>query len=552
MSKLSLLEQVKESGEDFEFYPTTSRMLRLIANDLNSEYQSNRYDDKVERNFSILDIGAGNGSSLATLQAMTGNIGQQYAIEKARKLIEALPPEVFIIGTDFHQQTLIDKQVDVVFCNPPYSEFGDWMRKILSEANCSVVYMVVPERWKDDKHTLDVINRRCGTEERDRYGNRQGYCKVLGSDDFLDSEYRKARAKVDILKIKFIDAGCNARRPAVDPFDLWFESNFAIDADTEKEPVVQKEQVQSLHDLVKGQNIIERLEELYLKDFEKLLETYRALEKMDKSLFKELGVDLAQVKGGLRGKIAGLKNLYWNELFNNLDAITSRLTTKSRETMLKKLTAHTSVDYTADNAYAVVIWAIKNANTYFDSQLVDIYYDLADKENVKNYKSNKRIIEDSWRYARREQTHFTLDYRLVLNRYRCFTSDSSWMRYDFPNGLNKEVNAFLNDLCTIGKNLGQNVVTDSFALTWEAGKLYQFLCDDGTLFMDVRAYLKGTVHVRMNQEFMKRLNIEAARLNGWVKSPKEAADETGIQEAAELYGTNFKMKSVKLLPGAVA
>jgi hypothetical protein len=46
---------------------------------------------------------------------------------------------------------------------------------------------------------------------------------------------------------------------------------------------------------------------------------------------------------------------------------------------------------------------------------------------------------------------------------------------------------------------------------------------------------------------MRKLNIEAARLNGWVKGPAEAAEETGITEAAELFGANFKLKSISLI-----
>src|SRR5208282_1347389 len=154
--------------------------------------------------------------------------------------------------------------------------------------------------------------------------------------------------------------------------------------------------------LVQGQNLIERLEELYHDDFGELLETYRALEKLDPKLFKELGVDLAQVKGGLKAKVAGLKNLYWQELFGNLETITARLTSASREKLLRKLTEHTSIDFTAANAYAVVVWAIKNANAYFDNQLLELYLALADRENIRNYKSNHRLIEDGWRYQRKE------------------------------------------------------------------------------------------------------------------------------------------------------
>jgi len=552
-----LLEKVKEAGQDHEFYLTSKRMLEAVAKDICQEFDDS-YTDHL-RNFSILDIGAGNGSALNIMCELTRNDGKKYAIEKSKILIDSLPEDVFIIGTDFHQQTLIDKQVDVVFCNPPYSEFDTWMRRIVSEANCRIVYMVVPQRWKENRKIVEMINRRCDLKDddqdmqgesklkkriREEYRKQQGECKVLLSDTFLDSEFRKARANVDILKIKFRDNGYRAVKLAVDPFDIWFEENFSISADKDKKEVVEKEtKEEKLHNLVKGQNIIERLEELYHADMAKLFTTYKALEQLDSSLFKELGVDLKQVKGGLSFKIEGLKNLYWKELFTNLDSITNRLTSKSREKLLATLTEHTSVDFTSANAYAVVIWAVKNANKYFDKQLLEVYFELAETENIRNYKSNKVVLTDKWRYAAREHTHYTLDYRLVLMRGNCFGGYS----YDHPNGLQVEVHTLLGDLCTVAKNLGFDVETTSMDLQWEPGLLNEFRMADGTLFMDVRAYKKGTIHVRLNQEFMKKLNIEAGRLNGWVKSPSEAKEETGIVEANELFGSNYKMKSIRLL-----
>ncbi|MDD5304749.1 MAG: hypothetical protein PHS14_16765, partial [Elusimicrobia bacterium] len=81
----------------------------------------------------------------------------------------------------------------------------------------------------------------------------------------------------------------------------------------------------------------------------------------------------------------------------------------------------------------------------------------------------------------------------------------------------------------------------------EPGKKYEFFLADDSLFMDVRAFLKGTIHIRVDQDFMKRLNIEAGRLNGWVKSPAEAEAEMGVANAGEYFGANFKLKAIPLL-----
>jgi SAM-dependent methyltransferase len=558
-STAQLVTRLKEAGEDAEFYPTTKAMLEVVAKDIRSELADpNREDGGMS--YSILDIGAGNGSALKILCELTRNGGQKYAIEKSKILIDSLPADVFVIGTDFHQQTLIDKRVDVVFCNPPYSEYEQWMRRIVSEANCSLVYMVVPQRWKKNKQIADMIALRCGEiarpdtddedDEDDRfaYQRMRGECAVLDSASFEDSEFRQARAQIDIVKIKFKAYSYHSDGLAVDPFDIWFDETFAINADHSDYLEDGKEERPSLHELVKGQNLIEHLEELYLKAFADLLNTYRELEKLDHSLFKELGVDLGQVKGGLRLKISGLKSLYWKELFDNLGTITERLTSDSRKRLLEKLTAHTSIDFSAANAYAVVVWAIKNANSYFDSQLIDLYLTLADKDNIRNYKSNKRLVEDGWRYQcnKKEYSHYTLDYRLVIDRMYCF-SDAYGTSYEYPNGLSQRAHDLLNDICTVAANLGVKVKTNSRELQWAPGTKQEFHQSNGDLFMDVRAYQKGTVHIRVDQGFMKQLNIEAGRLNGWLKNPSEAQAETGIEEAAELFGTNFKLKSIPLL-----
>lgn len=551
-----LINQVRGTEHDHEFYPTTKAMLEVVAKDIQVERNQYRSSD----NFKILDIGAGDGNALKTICELTDNKGQKYAIEKSRPLIDSLPADIFIVGTDFHQQTLIDKEVDVIFCNPPYSEYETWAKKIITEANCSLIYLIIPQRWKENKELVAMINQRCEIKEDDgsdlpefikkTWDREKGLFCVLGSDTFEDSEFRQARANVDILKIKLRDNNRGTGRPSTDPFSIWFDNEFKIQADkSNADPTRSREQqAQKIHELVQGQNVIERLESLYQKDMTELLDVYRSLEKIDKELFRELGVNLEQVKGGLRQKIAGLKNLYWKELFSNLDTITDRLTSKSRKAMLDKMFAHTSIDFTWSNGYAVIMWAIKNANQYFDQQLTEVYYDMTDQENIKNYKSNTRILNDKWRYGRNDFTHYTLDYRLVLNRRFCFSNDT-YRKYDFPNGLHSSAHEFLGDICTIAENLGFNVVTNSLSLQWEPGKKQEFFLNDGTLFMDVRAYMKGTIHIRLNQDFMRKLNVEAARINGWVKSPEEFTIETGEMYVSSLFGANYQLKSLKLLEG---
>ena len=369
---LCLIEELKEKKEDFEWYPTTDEMLRCVSRSIIGRL------DKYH--ISILDIGAGNGSALNKLQ----NFLQQkkrrdddsslykvekFAIEKSQTLISNMNNDIFILGTDFMQQTLIDKDVDIIFCNPPYSEFEIWMKKILTESNAELNYFVVPTRWKNNKEIEEIIEQR-----NMRVDN-------LGVFTFEKAE-RQARAVVDILCIK------KSKKDGTSAFEVWFRNTFKINAEKDKvyeSDFINNKEKEIKQTLVKGQNLIEQLEELYKNDMQKLLNNYKSLENLDYDLFKELAIDINSLKKSLEEKIKGLKRLYWNELFNNLTAITDRLTSKSRKDMLDILQENTCIDYTSENAYAIVLWAIKNANLYIDNQMVYIYKELTDIDNIINH-----------------------------------------------------------------------------------------------------------------------------------------------------------------------
>ena len=60
------LFDLKEAGEDFEWYPTTDKMLSIVARDIKK-----MSDRRYHRGYhSILDIGAGDGRALEKLQQL--------------------------------------------------------------------------------------------------------------------------------------------------------------------------------------------------------------------------------------------------------------------------------------------------------------------------------------------------------------------------------------------------------------------------------------------------------------------------------------------------
>jgi len=542
MNTAMIVKELKEAGQDAEWYPTTKEIIKDIHKDIGWS----RHNP-----LSIMDIGAGNGNFFTVMEELESHkeenykrYHKKYAIEKSMILINKLPADVFVVGTDFHEQSLIDKKMDVIFCNPPYSEYETWMEKIIKESNAKTVYMVIPDRW----HNVEAIQ---GAIEA-----RKATTKVIGNYVFYDSEYRKAMAKVEVVKLSY-DDNSYGNRLKVDPFDLWFEEHFNVTADKSDDSWQHKrKKVEKLHSLVTGQNVIERLAELYTDEFSHLLSNYKAVELLDSSILEELGVSVSSLKGSLKLKIEGLKNLYWKELFDNLDKITSRLTADSRKSLVETLTAHTSVDFTISNAYSVVVWAIKNANKYYNEQMIKVYKNISNSENGQLYKSNSRLVEDGWRYAREEMSHYTLDYRIIQHHWHAISSPDHYAS-ESSKGLAHTAHELINDIFVIANNLGFNMDgSSSFNREWEAGKkvMFSYLDKDRVAqdFAEIKAFKNGNIHFKFNQKFMKAWNVEVSRLLGWIKSPAEAAEEMtdiSISEATQYFKSNqqFLSSDIKLL-----
>jgi hypothetical protein len=530
MKTNQLVQTLKDNGEDFEFYPTTPEIINAV-------------NHLLDEGCSVMDIGAGRGGALAGFTKAS----EKYAIEKSQTLIAMLPDNVFVVGTDFHRQTLVDKKVDVIFCNPPFSEFADWAAKIIREANAQTVYLVMPERWKDNAGIMAAIN------------DRDAKYKTIAPFSFLEAD-RKARGTVNLVKVDLTDGDRWNKSIEVDPFFLWFNETFkevqggqTFDTNYSAQEAIRDE----IRSLVSGRNLIETLEELYLKDMDLLIKTYRSITDIPADLLKEVGVKRGEVISSLKLKIEGMKQLYWKELFDNLTQITDRLASDSRKKLLCTLTANTHVDFTAENAYAIVLWAIKNANGYLDSQLVHLYKRLSNQDAAIAYKSNIHFSKSDFRYNYGNELsakQYKLDYRIVVPCHAFGTYE--WDRR--AGRMSETAMDLINDLCTIGKNLGFDVRGSASSVHWCAGIQHIYhhqVADMGgekkEEFMRVRCYMNGNAHLILNKEFMLKLNVEAARILGWISTPEQAAEEmeVSVTESQKAFGSSYKITidGIKLL-----
>ena len=565
MSTQQLIFELKENNQDFEFYPTTKDMIEVIYNDYCLHRKCKSDYEYID---SFLDIGCGTCNFLTYMtefeeenkaefnrkeelkRLQTEAMGERYyktewreywfdyyVMEKSKILIDKLPKDTVILGTDFNHNTLIDKPVDAVFCNPPYSEFENWTKRIIKEGNCKYIYLVIPERWKEKADIMQTM-----TDINASY-------KVLGSFDFLHAE-RQARAKVDVVLID--KTKCKKNQA----FDDWFNATFQM---RDKKDLRDYEQYQEKKESVKnalvaGKNKVEILVNSYMDELTTLYNHFKAISGLDVDILESIGVTKKAVIESLQMKISGLKNLYWHLVFEELDEITSRLTHATKEKLLKRFEGLLTVDFNHSNIYSLLIWVCKNSTAYYDEQLIELYKTFTTPENIIKYKSNQRVFqEDDWYNRRRfsdpdKVTHYCLSYRIICDRLY-FRSSSCWRPDEIDE---RHASTIIKDLCAVAHNLG------FYAVRWDNpeyfGSKYYVWLDKGKPLMEYKVYKNGNTHIKLDKEFAKAMNVEVSRLLGWIRNKSDIAEEfpDEMAKGAEKYfKANFAISldnpNIKLL-----
>lgn len=496
----ALVDELKEANQDFEFYPTTDEILRCIDRSFKA------YEHKT-----VLDIGAG---TCKFKQYFKDVYFTYYAIEKSEILINNYDADVIVLGTDFNENVLIDKKVDVIFCNPPYSEYVQWTARILKEGNATNIYMVIPSRWKENqllKNVVDTLNIQYS---------------ILGSFSFENAE-RSARAFVDvILFTKKINEYYEQ-----DPFSVWFNETFKSIEDEDHNKYDDKEIKNALVSL-NNKDKVNLLCEYYQNEMMNIQKAFENICALDTNTLKSIGLEKKAIKTALQDKIKNLKYKYWHEFYSCLDVITDRLTHKTRYEMNQRFSSLGAIDFTESNVRNVLLWIVKNTHRYMESQLVDLYKHFSNFENVKMYKSNqKTFTAEQWRWHSDDRSHYSLDYRIIADEH--WNNNYSWEGAKLDD---RKVKTATDDICTIAFNLGFRC-TEKPVIT-EYGTKYYYMMSDGKPLFEVKVYKNGNAHYKFNVEFSKAFNVEAGRILGWLRNKEQAKEELGTDKYFNVMNSN--------------
>jgi hypothetical protein len=543
---------LQAANEDFEWYPTTDEILAAFAGDLYSQaktlssmndnkgiyHDKRHYDSETGTHHDLvsienmLDVGAGDGRVFNAIKdknrGLRFRIEKKYGIEIANSQSDDLIRKgVFIIGRDFFQTSLIDKNYAVIFSNPPYSIYEDWTLRLLRESSFTVMYLVLPVRWETNKEILYEMTRF-------DYEN-------IGEYDFSHGE-RAARARVNLIRIRNKTREYKNYRGFTyteyaeqDPFIRWIEKYIGtFDEVPEKEVYDYEEEGRFL--ALKRDNDIDQLVDDYAAGMNSLLEGMKAVKCLPSCVTRALKIDKKSLHETIKQEIAKMKKRYWRLAFGKLDAVTERLTYDTRDKLLGEMEEFKSLDFNAGNIRSIVIWIIEHHNGYTKEQTVDLFENLAEPDYIRTYKSNTHWNKDTWRYSHfagkypnGKPEKYMLDYRFVARSrigYRGYGDKSS----------------VVDDLIVVLRSLGADIsrlqkVDATIKQKKQEVEFYNQAGQKTETAFECRFYKNGNVHLKVNQALMTKFNVEVARILGWVRGPEDIQNEFEVseEEAAGLW-----------------
>ena len=553
MSVNVVVQELKEQEQDFEWYPSTNEMFAVI--------------EPYIRDADVLDIGCGDArfktymDNIAQMEAYRKTeeakqealkegkdywktyykdskdvcrISKYKVIEKSRILIKRYIENDWLVETDFEACNLLDKSYSTYFCNPPYSRYEEWVKKIIKEGNFVQAFLIIPDRWENDKSIQALL---------DFYNISY---EVLGNFDFHNAD-RRARAHVHVVRfVRDRYDGYYRHLPEYnqDGFDKFFNEVFKTQTDKRTDYEVERDyqttQKEKIRNAVVSADTDKAtiLVELYNQDSQKLYNNLKAIMQLDPDIMESFNISVEGIKKALIEKQKNLKIIYWDMVWDEFTEITNRLTSETRQKLRQSFEWLQKLEFTTLNIWFIILYVVKHASKYSDNQLVSFYKKISDEENVKPYKSNTKLFEkDGWRWSNTDHKDWYLDYRIIMSSpFRERFSGEFEVDYYSKNTL--------NDIAVIARNLKFNVVDEVTYPDGFGSKGYMYFINGQKReqFMEFKAYKNGNMHVKFHQEFTKALNIEAARLLGCVRSKADVVREMPSEYADafdKYFGSNY-------------
>lgn len=469
--------------------------------------KNSRFDELLRKHDTFLGIGEG-------ISEILDYLSKECQSNKFFSIgANCQDTNILSLSSSFETTTLVDKQVDVIFCNPSLEEYEICCKRIFEECLARYVFVVLPMEWKENAEIKAYA--KANKFESDMVG-AVGYVK----------DNKRAKAEF----ILFYHSSLSDRTILGHQLSKEYALGHLFqELDHYRFALITEEQEKKRAEIAKecegkeSEAILEYLLKQYEREHNEFFANFKHLSKISSLFLSTIKVESEYIIDNTKSFERKLKRFYWSEYFSRVLDFNLLLTPKQQSDLLDEF-AERGVDFSRENTASVLAFSLKYCKERERENFIVFWEKLASEDNLVDFTNLIANPKPYTHYAKEK-----LFFKGKLKEKVVCTYAGSYEDY-YPNHLRDVRIAYLLKILlqSLGyqdlsyRDSNKDLIKPNDRIDLPLGTSYLFAGEKQVA--KFTAYKNRKLHIHFNQTTIALINLRVFIYLGWITNIKEAKE----------------------------
>lgn len=278
------------------------------------------------------------------------------------------------LSCSFESTTLVDKEVDVIFCNPPLKEYEAYCKRIFEECLAKRVFLVLPMEWKSSK-------------EIGAYAKANGFDVELVARLGYVKNNQREKAEIILFYRSYLSERAVMERKLSQEYHLGnlFEElhkgRFVLRGELEKK---KEDEIAKESEGMEYQAFLEYLLKRYEKEHNDYFDNFKHFSNLSAYFLDYIGVQRDDITTNTAVFEKLLRKLYWDQCLSKNPNITSKLTPLQYDELLNELKER-GADFSRSNIANVEAYCLSRSRVMEQKNFITFWERFTNGDNLEGF-----------------------------------------------------------------------------------------------------------------------------------------------------------------------
>lgn len=420
---------------------------------------------------------------------------------------------ILSLSSSFKNTNLVDKQADVILCNPPLNEYEAYCKRILEECITKRVVLVLPMEWKE-------------SAEIRAYAKAYKFeSELMGAVGYV-KDNKRAKAEIILFFRSFVSNRVTLEHQLNREYEL---GDLFKELDHYRFSLIGEERKRKSEEIAKecegkeNEAILEYLLQQYEKEHSNFFANFEHLSKISSLFLSTIKVESEDIINNTKNFELLQKKFYWREYLTRIVDFDLLLTPKQQSNLLEEF-ANRGVDFSKENISSVLAYSLEYCKEMEKENFCTFWEKLADEDNLVDF-TNLIANPQPYTYYAKEKLYSK---GKLKEKVVCHYAGS----YDsyYSNSLRdvRIVHLLKILLQSMGyqdlsyRDSDKNLIKPNDRIDLPLGISYLFAGEKQVA--KFTAYKNRKLHIHFDKTVIASINLKVFAYFGWITNPKEAKE----------------------------